>query len=129
MRAINGGFLSVKGISSGVGASAMESRIVGGSVADQTTRTLRVITGGQEVPEPEDIVNNWNGWNTVKRIVVHQGWDKVTKHNDIALVQLKRPANTGKTSIIESSFLKVLRACLEFAPIGTVVSSEVIKCG
>jgi secreted trypsin-like serine protease len=129
----------------GVDASGIESRIVGGSIAepeergfmaylaifdgenlgscggaliaddwvvtaahcvdDQTTRSLRVITGGQEVPEPQDIVNNWNEWNTVKRIVVHQGWSNVTKQNDIALIQLKRPANTGKTSIIESATL------------------------
>ena len=74
-------------------------------VDDRTTRTLKVIPGGQEVPEPRDIVNNWSEWSAVKRILVHQSYDTDTSQNDIALVQLERPVKTGKVSIIDSASL------------------------
>ncbi len=73
-------------------------------VADQTTRTLKIILGGQEIPEPRDIVRNWDKWSAIKRIVIHQDWDSDTLQNDIALLQLERPAK-GKVSIIDSASL------------------------
>ncbi|RUM94271.1 MAG: hypothetical protein DSZ28_04065 [Thiothrix sp.] len=74
-------------------------------VDDQTTSTLRVIPGGQRVPRPRNIVDNWSKWSAVKRILVHQGYDTETSQNDIALLQLEQPVKTGKTSIIDSASL------------------------
>ena len=56
---------------------------------DQTTeRDCEVIDVGEEVCAPP--TQNFN----IERVITHPDYSSTTKHNDIALLRLSRPANT-----------------------------------
>ena len=61
--------------------------------------SIKVFFGGKDVPR------NAKDFIPVKRIVPHQGFDKTTMQNDIALLQLETPVNNKPLGRVDSASL------------------------